>query len=173
MPLRPATDFPPTPKPEALETTYQECRAALVSANHARGGGWRLGPTGKEPMSPSIADLLEQTNRRLAGTDARVYRRVGEHLQRAGAALQSLQDAEKSESAATKALLGQGSFLQQSLANLRRLCKDDGIKGYSRLQKKALAKILELHGVTPPPPPLENFTKKQLLALVRQLLASP
>jgi hypothetical protein len=37
MPLRPATDFPPTPEPEALETTYQECRAALVSANRARG----------------------------------------------------------------------------------------------------------------------------------------
>ena len=42
--------------------------------------------------SPSIADLLEQTNRELAGTDARVYRRVGEHLQRSGAALQNLKD---------------------------------------------------------------------------------
>ena len=41
-------------------------------------------------MSPSIADLLEQTNRELAGTDARVYRRVGEHLKRTGAALESL-----------------------------------------------------------------------------------
>lgn len=124
-------------------------------------------------MSPSIADLLEQTNRELAGTDARVYRRVGEHLKRTGAALQSLQDAEKSESAATKALLGQGSFLQQSVANLKRLCKENGIKGYTRLQKKALAELLELHGVTPPPPPLESFTKKQLIALVRQLLALP
>jgi len=37
MPLRPAADFPPTPDPEALETTYQECRAALVSANRSRG----------------------------------------------------------------------------------------------------------------------------------------
>jgi hypothetical protein len=37
MPLRPATDFSPTPQPEALEATYQECRAALVSANRARG----------------------------------------------------------------------------------------------------------------------------------------
>jgi ABC-type transporter Mla subunit MlaD len=37
MPLRPATDFPPIPEPEALEGTYQECRAALVSANRARG----------------------------------------------------------------------------------------------------------------------------------------
>jgi hypothetical protein len=73
-------------------------------------------------MSPSIADLLEQTNRELAGTDARVYRRVGQHLQRTGVALQNLRDAEKTESAATKALLGQGSFLQQSVASLKRLC---------------------------------------------------
>ena len=65
--------------------------------------------------SPSIADLLEQTNRELAGTDARVYRRVGEHLQRSGTALQNLQDAAKAGSLASKALLGKGSFLKQSL----------------------------------------------------------
>ena len=37
VPLRSATDFPSTPEPEALEATYQECRAALVSANRSRG----------------------------------------------------------------------------------------------------------------------------------------
>jgi chromosome segregation ATPase len=37
MPLRSASDFPPSPAPEALEGTYQECRAALVSANRSRG----------------------------------------------------------------------------------------------------------------------------------------
>ena len=37
MPLRPAADFPPSPAPEELEATYQECRAALVSANRSRG----------------------------------------------------------------------------------------------------------------------------------------
>jgi len=123
--------------------------------------------------SISIADLLEQTNRELAGTDARVYRRVGEHLQRTGAALQNLQDAENSGIPATKALLGKGSFLKQSVASLKRLCKENGIKGYSKLQKDALAKALENHGVTPPPPPLESFSKKELIALVRQLLALP
>ena len=120
--------------------------------------------------SPSIADLLEQANRELAGTDARVYRRVGEHLQRSGAALQNLTDHEAAGSPASKALLGKGSFLKQSLASLKRLCKEHGIKGYSKLQKDALAKVLEHHGVSPPPPPLESFTKKELIALVRQLL---
>jgi hypothetical protein len=121
-------------------------------------------------MNPSIADLVEQTNRDLAGTDARVYRRLGEHLQRSATALQSLQDHEAAGSAASQALLGKGSFRKQSVASLKQLCKEHGIKGYSKLQKDALAKVLEHHGVTPPPPPLESFTKKELIGLVRQLL---
>ena len=36
MPLRLASDFSASPDPEALEGTYQECRAALVSANRSR-----------------------------------------------------------------------------------------------------------------------------------------
>lgn len=119
---------------------------------------------------PSIADLLEQTNRELAGTDARVYRRVSDHLQRSGSALHALQDAQQGETQAPKVLMGKGSFLRQSVASLKRLCKENGIKGTSKLQKAALAKVLEDHGVTPPPPPLESFTKKELIALVRQLL---
>ncbi|MFN5464865.1 MAG: hypothetical protein ACK40D_02200 [Cyanobacteriota bacterium] len=37
MTLRSATDFPLHPPPEDLPDTYQECRAALVSANRSRG----------------------------------------------------------------------------------------------------------------------------------------
>jgi hypothetical protein len=37
MTLRSATDFPVHPNPEDLQDTYQECRAALVSANRSRG----------------------------------------------------------------------------------------------------------------------------------------
>jgi hypothetical protein len=120
--------------------------------------------------APSIADLLEQTHRELAATDARVYRRVADHLQRSGSALQDLQDYQSAGTQAPKALLGKGSFLKQSVASLKRLCREHGIKGASKLQKAALAKVLEEHGVTPPPPPLESFTKKELIALVKQLL---
>ena len=119
---------------------------------------------------PSIADLLEQTNRQLAGTDARVYRRVANHLQRSATSLQALQDPKAAGTHTPKALLGKGSFLKQSVASLKRLCKEHGIKGYSKLQKASLAKALEDHGVTPPPPPLESFSKKELIALVRQML---
>jgi hypothetical protein len=120
---------------------------------------------------PSIADLLEQTNRELAGTDARVYRRVADHLQRSGSALEALQDGQPGGTQAPQALLGKGSFQKLTVASLKRLCKEHGITGTSKLKKAALAKVLEDQGVTPPPPPLESFSKKELIALVRQLLA--
>jgi len=119
---------------------------------------------------PSIADLLEQSHRELAGTDARIYRRVATHLQQTGDALSALQDGQSGPGREAKSLLGRGSFLQQPVASLKRLCKEHGIKGYSKLQKAGLAKALESHGVAPPPPPLESFTKKELIALVRQLM---
>jgi hypothetical protein len=120
---------------------------------------------------PSIADLLEQTNRELAGTDARVYRRVADHLQRSGSALEALQDGQPGGTQAPQALLGKGSFQKLTVASLKRLCREHGITGTSKLKKAALAKVLEDQGVTPPPPPLESFSKKELIALVRQLLA--
>ncbi|MCP9917560.1 hypothetical protein [Cyanobium sp. ATX 6F1] len=120
---------------------------------------------------PSIADLLEQSHRELAGTDARVYRRVGEHLQRSGEALSHLQDPPDAASQHRKALLGKGSFLKLSVAALKQLCKTHGIKGYTKLKKPELARVLEQRQVEPPPPPLESFSKKELIGLVRQFLA--
>ena len=69
------------------------------------------------------------------------------------------------------ALLGKGSFQEQSVTTLKGLCKQHGIKGYSKLKKPALAAVLEQHGVAPPPRPLERFSKQELIALVRQLVA--
>ena len=122
--------------------------------------------------SPSIADLLEATSRELAGTDARVYRRVGEHLQRTAQAIEELSSPAESSHRAL-ALLGKGSFLQQSVATLKALCKQNGIAGYSKLKKAELASVLEQHGLEPPPRPLESFSKKELIGLVKQLLPPP
>jgi len=121
--------------------------------------------------SPSIADLLEATTRELAGTDARVYRRVGEHISKTAAVAEELNDNSNTNRKAAPALLGTGSFKQQSLKTLRGLCKENGIKGYSKLNKSSLTEVLEAHGVTPPPRPLESMTKKELIALVRALMA--
>ena len=120
--------------------------------------------------SPSIADLLEATSRELAGTDARVYRRVGEHLQRTAQAIEELSSPAESSNRAL-ALLGKGSFMQQSVATLKGLCKQNGIPGYSKLKKAELARVLEQHGLEPPPRPLESFSKKELIGLVHQLMS--
>jgi hypothetical protein len=120
--------------------------------------------------SPSIADLLEATSRELAGTDARVYRRVGEHLQRTNQALEDLQSPSPQAAASPLALLGRGSFQQQTVATLKGLCKQHQIPGYSKLKKSDLARVLEQHGVEPPPRPLESFSKKELIEIVRCLV---
>jgi hypothetical protein len=120
--------------------------------------------------APSIADLLEATNRELAGTDARVYRRVGTHLQRTAQVIEELKGTSTEPANAALALLGRGSFQQQSVATLKGLCKQHGITGYSKFKKADLASVLEQHGVEPPPRPLESFSKKELIGLVRQLM---
>ena len=120
--------------------------------------------------TPSIADLLEATSRELAGTDARVYRRVAEHVQRTAHAIEELQSPSPQATISPLALLGRGSFQQQTVATLKGLCKQHQIPGYSKLKKADLARVLEQHGVEPPPRPLESFSKKELIGLVRQLL---
>ena len=69
-----------------------------------------------------------------------------------------------------KALLGPGSFKQQNVATLKKLCKQHGIKGFSKLKKLELCKALEAEGVQPPPPLLESFSKKELVAMLKQVL---
>ena len=122
--------------------------------------------------SPSIADLLEATSRELAGTDARVYRRVDTHLKRTAQAIEELSSTAREAGGSALALLGRGSFQQQSVATLKGLCKQHGIKGFSKYMKADLAQVLEQHGVEPPPRPLESFSKKELIELVRELLAA-
>jgi hypothetical protein len=120
--------------------------------------------------SPSIADLLEATARELAGTDARVYRRVDTHLKRTAQAIEELKGPATAPNGQALALLGRGSFQQQSVATLKGLCKQHGIRGFSKYKKVDLTRVLEQHGVEPPPRPLESFSKKELIGLVRQLM---
>jgi hypothetical protein len=121
--------------------------------------------------SPSIADLLEATSRELAGTDARVYRRLGTHLERTEQAIAELKTPATEPGNPALSLLGRGSFVLQSVATLKALCKQNGIASYSKLKKAELVRALEQHGLQPPPRPLESFNKKELIELVRQLLS--
>ena len=115
-----------------------------------------------------IAEALRSNLRAVAESDARNLRDIDQELRKATAPAASTHQLTGRERLA--ALLGQGSFQQQTVTTLRRLCKENGIRGTSKLRKAELAARLTAEGVSPPPRPLENFTKKELIALVRQLI---
>ena len=116
-----------------------------------------------------IAEALRSNLRSLAESDARNLRELDQEL----SALRTNQPPSQpalSKRPDVKALLGGGTFQQQTVATLKRLCKVNGIKGFSKLRKAELAARLTAEGISPPPRPLESFSKKELIALVKQLL---
>jgi len=115
-----------------------------------------------------IAEALRANLQTIAQSDARSLRELDQELFNAKAAVRSTPQLQGQQQ--LKALLGQGSFQQQTVTTLRRLCKENGIRGTSKLRKAELAARLTAEGVSPPPRPLESFTKKELIALVRQLI---
>ena len=115
-----------------------------------------------------IAEALRANLQTIAQSDARSLRELDQELFNAKAAVRSTPQLQGREQ--LKALLGKGSFQQQTVATLKRLCRENGISGTSKLRKAELAARLTAEGVTPPPRPLESFTKKELIALVRQLI---
>lgn len=114
-----------------------------------------------------IADALRSNLHQLAQSDARSLRAMEQELR---GARDTDSTPQFTAAANAKALLGSGSFQQQSVATLKRLCKENGIKGYSKLKKPELSKILKANGVTAPPPPLESFSKKELVAMLKKVL---
>ena len=115
-----------------------------------------------------IAEALRANLKAVAASDARSLRELDQELRNATEPATAAPQLTGRKRMA--ALLGKGSFQQQTVATLKRLCKEHAIKGYSKLRKAELAKELERHGVVPPPRPLENFKKTELIALVRKLL---
>ena len=117
-----------------------------------------------------IADALRANLHTLAQSDARHLRELDQELRRARPLPDSHPPEPFSARQDVKALLGQGSFQHQTVAVLKQLCRDHSIRGFSRLKKQGLCELLEKNGVVAPPRPLENFTKKELIVLVRTLL---
>ena len=116
-----------------------------------------------------IAEALRSNLRSLAESDARSLRGMDQELKAARVATPPRQQ-QLLQQPAVKALLGGGTFQQHTVATLKRLCKENGIKGVSKLRKAELAARLSAEGVSPPPRPLESLRKTELIALVKQLL---
>ena len=116
-----------------------------------------------------LADALRAKLKAVAASDARALREIDQELKAATAGVSSPTPA-LSGQIDSKALLGSGSFKQQTVATLKKLCRQHGIKGYSKWKKPELCRALEAEGVQAPPPPLESFSKRELVAMLKQVL---
>ena len=119
-----------------------------------------------------IAEALRSNLQSIAQSDARTLRELDQELSAATAAVGTEKHAELTGLTEVKALLGSSSFDQQTVAVLKNLCRKHGLKGYSKLNKADLAVLLSSSGVQPPPRPLERFSKKELVSLLRQILSA-
>ena len=119
-----------------------------------------------------IAEALRSNLKSIAQSDARTLRELDQELSAATAAVGSEKQAALNGLTEVKALLGNGSFDQQTVSVLKSLCRKHGLKGYSKLKKVDLAELLSSSGVQPPPRPLESFPKKELVSILRQILGA-
>ena len=117
-----------------------------------------------------IAEALRANLKAVAESDARALRDLDRELKTASIQAAGSAPAALPGQASIKALLGKGSFKSQTVSTLKRLCKDHGITGVSKLRKAELAARLESEGVNPPQRPLESFTKKELISMLKTLL---
>ena len=116
-----------------------------------------------------LAEALRANLKSVAESDARALREMDQELKAATSGVVP-SEAQLSGQVDAKALLGKASFKQQTVKTLRRLCKENGIKGFSKLKKAELCKTLEAQGIQAPPPPLESFSKKELVAMLKPFL---
>ncbi len=114
-----------------------------------------------------ITEALRANLREIVESDARTLREMDSELK---AAREIAGPPQLKQSDSVKALLGAGSFEHQTVKTLRGLCKENGITGVSKLKKAGLASVLKKKGVEAPPRSVESFSKKELVALVKQLL---
>ena len=116
-----------------------------------------------------LAEALRANLKSIAASDARALREMDQELRAATSGVVP-PEAQLTGQVDAKALLGKGSFKQQTVTTLKRLCKENGIKGFSKQKKAELCQTLETHGIQAPPPPLESFSKKALVVMLKQLL---
>lgn len=116
-----------------------------------------------------LAEALRANLKSVAASDARALREMDQELKAATSGVVPA-EAQLTGQVNAKALLGKGSFKQQTVTTLRRICKENGIKGFSKKKKAELCQTLEVQGIQAPPPPLESFTKKELVAMLKTLL---
>ncbi len=116
-----------------------------------------------------IAEALRANLREIAESDARSLRETDKELK---AAIASTESPQLKQSHSLKQLLGKGSFEKQTVKTLKALCKTHGIRRVSQYKKAQLVSVLKRQGIQAPPRPLESFSKKELLVILKKILAT-
>ena len=124
----------------------------------------------------SLADLFLQTSRELAQSDAKMFRSIDRHLKQTKEILRRAEVESEIPSLASTdqdngaGLVGPPSFERQPRKSLEALCRQHGIRGYSRMSKTLMIARLRDAGVEDPPVPIEAFSKPELLSLLHKIL---
>ena len=114
-----------------------------------------------------IAEALRANLQKVAQSDARSLRALEEGLETIRAADAS---SGKVLPESVKALIGPGTFDKQTNKTLQSLCKEHGVRKFSKLKKAELIAALKEKGVAPPPRPLDRLSKSELVKLVKLLM---
>lgn len=124
--------------------------------------------------SASIADLFLNASHELARSDARLYRSLDLNIKniRGLLAKENLPyETLASELSSNHWLKGACSYARQTRRSLQQLCRDNGITGYSRMNKKAMIERLVAKGIDAPQIPLEALSKSELIDALRYSMA--
>ena len=68
--------------------------------------------------------------------------------------------------------LTKGNLGLLNVTELRRLCSNAGLKGYSKFKKTELISLLSASGIQPPPPSVKKLSRVQLEAIAIAALAN-
>ena len=125
----------------------------------------------------SLAGMFLQASRSLAHSDARLYRSVDRHLSRTREILRQAEAAtgvmpQELAASSPQLLHGAPSFQRQTRKTLEALCRQHGVRGYSRMSKTLMIQRLQQNGVAAPSVPMEALSKPELLSLLRDLLGT-
>ncbi|WP_320674877.1 hypothetical protein [Prochlorococcus sp. MIT 1341] len=120
-----------------------------------------------------LANILRANLRELAHSHSRTLRGIDAELKAARES--EVLPSDQNQSDFLKALLGPGTFMQQSKETLKALGKNHGVKRYgnkpfSKLNKSDLSAALEEKGVEAPPRPIEDLNKKELVVFSKNLM---
>lgn len=132
-------------------------------------------PAEDNPEQASLADLFLPASRSLALSDARLYRSVDRHLSRTREILRRAEASNdglplETSVGSPRALLGAPSYGRQTRRSLEALCREHGVRGYSRMNKATMIQRLQKAGVAAPPVPMEALSKAELLSLLSDVL---